>query len=97
MRLVVSAVSFAIFLYVLLLLGRMLIGWIMALSPDWKPRGVSLVIIEACYSATDPPVRALRRVLPPVHFGHARFDLALPVLVLLCYVVLYLLQFVPGA
>ena len=96
MHLVLSGVSLAVFLYMLLMLGRALFSWIMYFSPDWKPRGASLVIVEVCYSATDPPVRFLRRVLPTIHFGHARVDLALPLLFLACYVVLYLLQFAPG-
>jgi YggT family protein len=96
MRLVVSGVSLAIFLYMLLMLGRALFGWIMFLSPEWRPRGASLVIVEACYAATDPPIHLLRRVLPPIRVGHARVDLALPALFLACYLVLYLLQFAPG-
>jgi YggT family protein len=96
MRLVLSGVSLAIFLYMLLMLGRALSGWIMYLSPDWKPRGASLVIVETCYAATDPPIRAIRHVLPPIRVGHARVDLALPALFLACYLVLYLLQFAPG-
>jgi YggT family protein len=96
MRLVVSGVSLAVFLYLLLMLGRALVGLIMYLSPDWKPRGASLVIVEACYAATDPPIRALRRVLPPIHLGPARVDLAFLALFLACYLVLYLLQFAPG-
>ncbi len=96
MRLFVSGVSLAIFLYMLLMLGRALFSWIMYLSPDWRPRGAVLVIVEACYAATDPPIRVIRRVLPPIRIGHASLDLALPVLFLACYLVLYLLQFVPG-
>ena len=96
MRLVVSGVSLAVVLYILLILGRVLFGWIMYFSPDWKPRRASLVIVEACYVATDPPIRVLRRVLPPIRVGHARVDLALPALFLACYLVLYLLQFAPG-
>ena len=96
MRLVVSGVGFAIYLYILVIFCRALFGWIMYLSPDWKPRGASLVIVESCYAVTDPPIRLLRRVLPPIRVGAARLDLALPALVLLCYLAVYLLQFVPG-
>ena len=96
MHLLVSGVSLAIFLYILLMLGRALFGWIMYFSPDWKPRGASLVIVETCYAATDPPIRVLRHVLPPIRVGHVRVDLGLPALFLTCYLVLYLLQFVPG-
>ncbi len=96
MRLVVSGVTFAIYLYIFVMLGRALFGWIMYFSPEWKPRGASLVIVEGCYAATDPPIRVLRHVLPPIRVGHARVDLALPALFLACYLFLYLLPFVPG-
>jgi YggT family protein len=96
MHLVVSGVTLAIYLYIVVLLGRLIFGWAMYFSPDWKPRGVSLVVVEVCYAATDPPVRALRRILPRLQFGHTRVDLGLLALFLACYAVLYLLQFVPG-
>ena len=97
MPLVVSALGLAIYLFALLLIGRALFSWIMYMSPDWKPRGAALLIVEAFYTPTDPPIHLLRRVVPPIRVGHARMDVALPVLLLACYLAVYLLQFVPGA
>jgi YggT family protein len=45
---------------------------------------VALVVAEATYTVTDPPLKALRRVLPPVGIGSIRLDLAFFVLVLAC-------------
>jgi YggT family protein len=83
----------AVFLYVILLLGRALFSWIMHFSPDWRPKGLSLITTEMCFAATDPPIRFLRGILPTVHLGSARFDLAFPVLFFGCYVLLNLLAF----
>jgi YggT family protein len=93
MHLFLGGVGLAVFLYMLLLLGRALFSWVMFFSPDWKPRGLSLVALEACFASTDPPVHFLRRVLPTINVGRARVDLALPALFLACYAILFLLQF----
>ena len=41
-----------------------------------------LVIAEAVYTVTDPPLRALRKVIPPLSLGAVRIDLAFLVLML---------------
>ena len=38
---------------------------------DWRPRGVVLVIAEAVYTVTDPPLQALRKVIPPLTLGRS--------------------------
>lgn len=93
MDLLIGGAGLAVFLYVLLLLGRALFSWIMHFSPDWHPKGLSLIATEMCFAATDPPIRFLRGILPTLHLGGARFDLAFPVLFIGCYVVLNLLAF----
>jgi YggT family protein len=85
--------TLAVFIYILLLLGRALFSWVMHFSPDWRPKGLMLIATETCFAATDPPIRFLRGILPTIHLGGARFDLAFPVLLITCYVVLNLLAF----
>ena len=59
-----------------LLFARMILSWIPVLVRDWQPRGPMLVAAEVIYSVTDPPLRALRRVLKPVRIGNMMLDLA---------------------
>ena len=68
--------------YFVLLIARLVLDWIQVFSRDWTPRGVVLVIAEAVYTATDPPLRALRRVLKPIRLGPIQLDLAFLVLFL---------------
>jgi YggT family protein len=91
--LLLGGVGLAVFLYMLLLLGRALFTFVMNFSPDWRPKGLALIATETCFAATDPPIRFLRGILPTVNLGSARLDLAFPVLFLGCYVVLNLLAF----
>ena len=69
-----------LFFFFLLLIGRLIFEWVQVFSRDWRPRGVVLVIAEAVYSATDPPVRALRRLIPPVRLGSVSIDLSFLIL-----------------
>ena len=62
--------------FLLLLFGRMILSWVPVLVRDWQPRGPMLVVAEIIYSITDPPLRALRKVLRPVRIGNVMLDLA---------------------
>ena len=41
-----------------------------------------LVVAEAVYTLTDPPLKALRRILPPLRIGGVALDLGFLVLVI---------------
>ena len=72
-----------VFIFFIILIGRLVIDWIQVFARDWRPRGVVLVICEGIYSATDPPLKALRRLLPPLRIGQVQLDLAFIVLFLI--------------
>ena len=52
------------------------VDWVMVFARDWSPRGPVLVVLEAVYSVTDPPIKALRRVVPPLRLGSIALDLS---------------------
>ncbi len=82
MSLVAYWVSFALSIYWYFLVARLIFEWIPAFSPDWRPRGVVLVLAEAVYSLTDPPVRLVRKVIPAIRIGSASLDISFIVLLL---------------
>ena len=49
-----------------------------------------LVVLEGVYSITDPPVKALRRIIPPLRLGGVAIDLSFVALLLICYILLSL-------
>lgn len=73
--------SFLLFLYFIVLLGRLVFDWVQVFSRDWRPSGPLLVVAEGIYSLTDPPLRALRKVIPPLRLGQVALDLAFLVLI----------------
>ena len=91
MALVLQILTFVVFVFFLFLLVRLVLDWVQLFARQWRPRGVALVIAESTYTVTDPPLRALRRVLPPITLGPVRLDLAFLVLFLLCSLLLSVL------
>lgn len=69
-------------IYFYILIGRLIFEWIQVFARDWRPSGPILVVAEVIYSLTDPPLRAIRRVIPPLRLGGVAIDLAFLVLIL---------------
>ena len=72
--------------YLVLLIARMILGWIQVYARSWSPTGILLVVAEGVYSATDPPLRFLRRYIPSIRLGSVALDLSFIVLFLVVYV-----------
>ena len=81
-----DVVFYVLSVYLVLLIARMIFGWIQVYSRSWTPSGILLVIAEGVYSATDPPLRFLRRYIPSVRLGSVAFDLSFMLLFLVVYV-----------
>ncbi len=77
-----SLVGFLLLLFLICLIVRLVFDWVQFFARDWRPSGVLLVVAEAVYTVTDPPLRALRRIIPPLTLGSVRLDLAFLVLFL---------------
>jgi YggT family protein len=75
-----SILNLIVLAFFVLLLGRLVLDWIQTLARDWRPHGVVLVVAEVVYTVTDPPLRALRRAIPPLRIGAFQIDLAFFVL-----------------
>ena len=91
MGVVRSVLHFVVLIFFILLIGRLVVDWIQVFARDWRPRGVTLVLAEAVYSATDPPLKALRRVVPPLRLGQVQIDLAFMILFFVTFLLLQLL------
>jgi YggT family protein len=72
----------ALWLYWLVLIGRLVFDFVQVFARSWQPKGILLVIAEVIYTLTDPPLRLLRRFIPPVRIGSVQFDLAFLILLI---------------
>ena len=78
--------------FLLLLIGRLILSWVQAFARDWRPRGVVLVIAEVVFTATDPPLRFLRRYIPSLRLGTVALDLSFMLLFLVVLVLWQVVQ-----
>ena len=76
--------------FILLLFVRLIVDWIQMFARSWVPHGPVLVVLEGVYTITDPPVKALRRVIPPLRLGGVAIDLSFIAVLLICYILLSL-------
>ncbi|PYE15806.1 YggT family protein [Williamsia limnetica] len=72
-----EVIYYILFIYWLLLLGRLVIELVRTFAREWRPTGASVVVIESVFTTTDPPIKALRKILPPIPLGPVRLDLSL--------------------
>lgn len=68
----------SIFLY--LLLARIILDYVMLFSRSWRPQGAMLAIVDVIFQITDPPLKFVRRFVPPLRLGQISLDLAFIVL-----------------
>lgn len=78
--------------YFVLLIARLVFDWIQVFARQWVPRGVVLVVAESVYTVTDPPIKAVRRVVPPLRLGGVGIDLAFLIVALAVQVAANLLR-----
>ena len=64
----------------------MIISWIPIFAPQWRPKGLLASLFEVIYTLTDPPIKALRKVIPPLNLGGVSLDLAFIAVFILIYI-----------
>jgi YggT family protein len=74
--------------FLALMLIRLVVDWVQVFARSWAPKGPVLFVLEIVYSATDPPIRFVRRFVPPLRLGAVMLDTSF----LLVLVVVYLLR-----
>ena len=85
-----SIIELVLGTFIVLLFVRLIVDWIQMFARSWTPRGPVLVILEGVYTVTDPPVKALRKVIPPLRLGGVAIDLSFVAVLLICYILLTL-------
>ncbi|HYB14485.1 MAG TPA: YggT family protein [Streptosporangiaceae bacterium] len=80
--------TYALTIYLVILIGRMIFGWVQVFARDWRPKGIVLVLAEAIYTVTDPPLKFLRRFIPPLRLGMVAMDLSFMVLFIVVLILL---------
>ncbi|WP_299299815.1 YggT family protein [uncultured Brachybacterium sp.] len=91
MQIIAGVLYLAVLVYLLLLITRLVLEWIQSYAREYRPSGLVLVLFELVYTLTDPPVLALRRLIPPLRIGAVSLDLSLMILLVLGWILLRVL------
>ncbi len=81
-----------LFFYQLIFFARIVFDLLQIFARSWQPRGALLVIAEGIYSVTDPPLRLLRRFIPPVRLGGVALDFSFLLLLIVLQVLISVLS-----
>ncbi|HZN72040.1 MAG TPA: YggT family protein [Micromonosporaceae bacterium] len=88
LSIIFQVVYLALYLFLLTLLTRFVFGAVLAYGRRWQPGRGAAAALEVVWSVTDPPLKALRRVIPPLRIGTVSLDLASIVLLVILLVLL---------
>lgn len=86
MNTVGQVVDLVLTIALVLLIARFVLDWVQMLARNWRPRGFVAVLCEGLYSVTDPPLRAVRGVIPPLRLGQVMLDLSPMILIIAIYI-----------
>lgn len=92
MTVVITVLSIVLYLFLLFLIGRLVLEYVQRFARSWRPTGVVLVLAEATYTITDPPLKLLKRFIPDVRLGNVAFDLSFTVLFVVVWVMIIFVQ-----
>ena len=90
MSIVGQVATVVLWVFLLLLIFRVVMEFVFQFARSYRPRGVMLVAVESTFTATDPPLRLLRRYIRPLRLGGVGFDLSFIILWVIVYLLIQL-------
>lgn len=88
--LIATLVYYVLLLFFFAMWARFILDLAANFARNWRPKGLVLVLAELVFTITDPPIRAVRRVLPPLRLGGVALDFAWSVVMLGVIVLIYI-------
>ncbi len=82
MGLLGNILAFALQIYFYVLMSRFVVDLIMSVNRSWRPPGILLPVLDFVYTITDPPLKFVRRFVPPVRLGPVALDLAFTIVLI---------------
>lgn len=77
-------------IYFFLLWARFLVDLARNFSREWHPKGFGLVLAEIILTLTDPPIRLVRKIIPPFRIGASAVDFSTTVAILVVIILMYI-------
>src|ERR1700709_405601 len=81
-----AAIGLALLIFCLLVIARLIVETTRSFARSWRPAGIAAVSLEVVYVVTDPPMKLLRRLIPPLRLGGMSFDMSVLVLLIAIWI-----------
>ena len=88
MSILLQVAYLLLFVFLYTLFARFVMSLVMSFGRRWRPGKGAAAALEVVWSVTDPPLKALRRVIPPLRLGTVSVDLASLVLLVIVFVLM---------
>ena len=95
-RLIAAVLNALLFLYVLVLLARLVLEYIPMFNREWRPKGATLIAAEVVFTVTDPPIKLIRRFIPDLRIGGIAIDFAFALTMMLVFVLMAVTRALAG-
>ena len=82
----------ALMCFLIVLIFRLVMDYVFQFARSWQPGKAMVVVLEATYTVTDPPLKLLRRFIPPLRLGGVALDLSFFVLMIIVFILIRLTQ-----
>ncbi|MGW1077852.1 YggT family protein [Streptomyces sp. NPDC002537] len=88
MGIALDVIYIALYCFLFVLIFRLVMDYVFQFARSWQPGKAMVVVLEATYTVTDPPLKLLRRVIPPLRLGGVALDLSFFVLMIIVYILI---------
>ncbi|MEU7021078.1 YggT family protein [Streptomyces sp. NPDC046203] len=92
MGVALQVVYIALMCFLVLLILRLVMDYVFQFARSWRPGKAMVVILEATYTVTDPPLKLLRRLIPPLRLGGVALDLSFFVLMIIVFILIRVVE-----
>ena len=83
-----QVIYIALMVFLIVLIFRLVMDYVFQFARSWQPGKAMVVVLEAAYTVTDPPMKLLRRFIPPLRLGGVALDLSFFVLMIIVYILI---------
>lgn len=87
-----QVIYIALMVFLVILIFRLVMDYVFQFARSWQPGKAMVVVLEATYTVTDPPLKLLRRFIPPLRLGGVALDLSFFVLMIIVYILISIVQ-----
>jgi YggT family protein len=88
MGIALDVIQFVLLSFLVVLIFRLVMDYVFQFARSWQPGKPMVVLLEATYTVSDPPLKLLRRFIPPLRLGGVALDLSFFVLMIIVYILI---------